>query len=303
MPELILLVLLFLPMGRASAQAASAPQDGLKNIALCFPIRTDQRGLSQFFSQEPDEKLSWRLIEETLATPQSLANGGPYPEATSLEKLMEESLRANTEIGHIIPIGIDTLKTLHPEEHDTAIFQAAALQNVDAVMFILYTIIDNNMQFGVLLLTKTGESATYFSGACSIFNLSEATKEAVTIFIAQKIVAPAPSQSSANFLSSEQGVSTAALKLPVIEPWIDKPKYEQASSRLKFSIGGVAIGLSLSMVSLGLWETYQEAAYRNTAFENAVTASGIATGACAAATAAFLTSAIWNAVIMLQASR
>jgi hypothetical protein len=292
---LILLLLLFLPMGYVSAQ-------GAKNIAVCFPLRTNDLGLSQFSSQKPGETLSWRLIGAELDMPQSLANGSPYPEATSLARLMEESLRAGAKIGRIISIDIDALKTLRTEKGEASLFQTKTLQNADAIVFMMYTVQDGTMQFGALLLTKTGEGAFYFSGTRSIFALSEATREAVHAFVAKKILESAAQASGDTTMASAQS-SAAPSSLPVIEPWKDKPKYEQASSRFQFSVGGVAVGLSASVVSLGLWYGYQEVAYRNTAFESAVTASGIATGACVAVTAAFLTSAIWNAVLMLQASQ
>jgi len=300
----ILLVFLFFAPMRSSAQngSSSVPvQANPKNIALCFPLRADELSLSQFLSLESDGKLLWRLIGERLAMPQSLANGSPSPEAVSISKLMAESLRAGARIDQIISIDIDALKALRPDVNGATIFQNKTLQNADAVVFIMYIIQDTTVQFGAILLTRAGESAAYFSGTQSVFALSEATKEAVNTFVAKRILAPAAQSSTTSSLSAGQSAALPS-SLPSIGPWKDKPKYEQASSRLKFSIGGVSIGLSASMVCLGLWESYQEAAYRNTAFETAVTASGIAMGASLAVTAAFLTSAIWNAVLMLLAS-
>jgi hypothetical protein len=298
--RLTLLVLFFLPMNYVAAQDASIVRNNPKNIAVCFPVRADEPSLSQFSSQAPDEKLSWQPLEAGLAMPQSLPNGSPYPEAVSLAKLMEESLRARAEIGQIISIDTDTLKALRQGEGEAPIFQAAALQNADVAVFMMYTIQDSDVRFEVLAVTKTGEGASYFSEPRSIFNLSDATNEAVTTFIARKILVPAI-QIPSDSLSSGQS-STLPSILPAIEPWKDRPKYEQANSRLKIAIGGVAVGLSASFICAGLWQTYQEAEYRNTAFESAVTASGIATGASVAVTVAFVTSAIWNVVLMLQAS-
>jgi len=301
---LLLFVLISLSIGHAVAQSASTVSSGVSRVAVFVPLKTDEVVLSRLSSSASgsgaDPKLWWSLIGEMLARPQTLSNGGPYPEAVSLARLMEASLSSATNLATIRSIDIDALKAMQTENIETSILQAKALQNVDAAVLMLYTVQDSTVQFGALFLTKTGEGASYFSGALSIFGLAEGTREAVNAFVAKKILVPKAQASQGSLASGE--ASSVPSTLPVIEPWKDRSKYEQANSRFRFSIGGVAVGLSASMVSFGLWQAYQEAAYRNTAFEGAVTASAIATGACVAVTAAFLTSAIWNVVLMLQAS-
>jgi len=302
---LLIFVLISLSIGHAVAQSASTVSSGVSSVAVCVPLKTDEMVLSRLSSSASDpagadQKLWWRLIGEMLARPQTLSNGGPYPEAVSLARLMEASLSSGANLATIRSIDIDALKAMQTENIETSILQAKALQNVDAAVLMLYTVQDSTVQFGALFLTKTGQGASYFSGALSVFGLAEGTREAVHAFVAKKILVPKAQASQGSLASGE--ASSVPSTLPVIEPWKDRTKYEQANSRFQFSIGGVAVGLSASMVSLGLWQAYQEAAYRNTAFEGVVTASAIATGACVAVTAAFLTSAIWNVVLMLQAS-
>ncbi len=300
--RLLLFVLISLPIGHAAAQSVPTTSNGASSVAVCFPLKTDEAVFSRLSSSGPeaDKALWWNFIEEALRLPQTLPSGGPYPEAASLARLMEATLRSGATIGKIISIDIDALKLLQTEKGGPSMLQAEALQHADAVVSVLYTVQDSTIQFGALFVTKTGEDAVYVSDALSIFRLEEGVREAVHTFVVKKVLEPA-AQASQGPLASGQASSVSS-PLPVIEPWKDRPKYEQANSRFQFSIGGVAVGLSASMVSLGLWQAYQEAAYRNTAFEGAVTASAIATGACVAVTAAFLTSAIWNVVLMLQAS-
>lgn len=302
---LLLFVLISLPIGRAVAQGASAPSTDVKSVAVCFPLRTDEAAFSRLSSSdsgsEADEALWWSFIMETLGQPQTLSNGSPYPEAVSLARLMETSLRSDTTIDTMISIDTDTMKLLQPEQGVTSMLQSTIFQDADAVMFMIYSAQDTTIRFGTLLLTKTGKGASYFSGALSVFELVEGTREAVHAFVEKKMLEPTANASSASQASPQSSV--VPLELPVIEPWEDKPTYEQAKTRFQFSIGGVVVGASASMVSLGLWQTYQEAAYRNTAFEGAMNTSAIMTGACMTVTAAFLTSAIWNAVLMLQAAQ
>lgn len=301
---LLLFVMISLPIGHAGAQSASSGVSGVSSVAVCVPLKTDEVVLSQLSSSasgsSANQELWWRIIGEMLERPQTLSNGGAFPEAASLARLMEASLSSEASLATIRPIDIDALKAMQAEKSVTSILQAKELQNVDAAVLMLYTVQDYTIQFGALFLTKTGQEASYFSGALSVFGLAEGTREAVNSFVAKKMLVPKAQASKVSLASGH--ASSVPSTLPVIEPWKDRTKYEQANSRFQFSIGGVAVGLSASMVSLGFWQAYREAAYRNTAFEGAVTASTIATGACVAATAAFLASAIWNAVLMLQAS-
>lgn len=272
-------------------------------VALLFPLRVDTLDLSQPSSQKIDEKALKGLLSAALALPQTLADGSPYLEALSLSTLMEASIRANAKLDGLNSIDLDSIKSLKTgEEEDASLFQDQSLKNATILLFTMYTIQDMSIQFKIFLVSQTGEGTSYSSKAVPVFKLSEATDEAVHDFIAKKALS-AKEQGSDSALTSPGGLNDLSVSaLPVIPPWGEKSKYEQANSRLQFSIGGTTIGLCVSMVCFGLWETYQEAAYRNTNFENAVTISGIATGTSAAVTAAFLISAFWNATLMLRAS-
>ena len=302
----ILLVFLFLSLNLMYSQgktASSDPQSQNKAIvALLFPLRVDTLDLSQPSSQKIDEKALKGLLSAALAPPQTLVDGSPYPEALSLSTLMEASIRANAKLDGLNSIDLESIKSLKTAEEDASLFQDQLLKNANILLFTMYTIQDMSIQFKTFLVSQTGEGTSYSSKAVSVFKLSEATDEAVHDFIVKKALS-AKEQGSGSALTSTGGLNDlSASALPVIPPWGEKSKYEQANSRLQFSIGGTTIGLCVSMVCFGLWETYQEAAYRNTNFENAVTISGIATGTSAAVTAAFLISAFWNATLMLRAS-
>jgi hypothetical protein len=301
---LLILILSSLPIGRGVAQNAASASTSVSSVALCSPLKTDEATFSRLSSSYPrtedESELWWSVIRETLEGQQTLSDGRPYPEAVSLARVMEASLRSGARIGKMISIDTDAMKPLKTEPSAASALQAKTFQDVDALVFMLYTFQDTTIRCGALLLTRAGESASYFSGPLSIFGLVEGTQEAVSAFTAKKLLEP-PAQATSGSLAPRQS-SAPSTELPTIEPWKDRPRYEQANSRFQFSIGGVVAGLSASVVSLGLWQAYREAAYRNTAYEGAMNASAVLTGACVAVTAAFLTSAVWNVVLMLQAS-
>jgi len=129
---LLLFVLISLPIGRAVAQGASAPSTDVQSVAVCFPLRTDEAAFSRLSSSdsgsEANEALWWSFIMETLGQPQTLSNGGPYLEASSLVSLMETSLRSDTTIGTIISIDADAMKLLQPELGVASMLQSTIFQ-------------------------------------------------------------------------------------------------------------------------------------------------------------------------------
>ncbi|HOR47754.1 MAG TPA: hypothetical protein PLX63_00595 [Rectinema sp.] len=212
---------------------------------------------------------------------------------------MEETLRSRTTVEKMTAIDIETLKNWNWSliiQDKSALFLESSLQKADAVLFMMYTIEDSNMQLGSFLLKKTGESYAFLSNSFSVFSLLDAARETVDSFIKESALIAKKSSLAYSELAIDK------IDLPSVDPWENRDRYKKAQTAFETSIGGVVISLSVSFVAVGFWQIYREAAYRNSAFNNAMTISAIAAGTSAAVTAAFLTVSIWNAGIMLGAS-
>jgi len=264
------------------------------NIALAFPVRIEMSALNHLIAENSSEWDIWASVRQGLASNQTLSNGSPLPEAGSFVRLLKESFQTRIETRSIAVLDLDAMKVLG-EKSNSTLLEAGELKGAQYFVCTVYAVEGSAFRFGMALLEKSGKGSTYFSDPVDVFSISKAVQAATEsmilrgTFSAKTVIAPSMANASAN--------------LPKTEPWILKSRYEKANNTFKFAIGGVSISLSAAFLSAGLWQTYQEAAIRNSAFNSAVTISGIAAGASIAATAVFLTAAIWNAVTILQTTR
>ncbi len=282
------------------AQITPSQNKGLGSIALVFPIQVSNLPDFDPLGQENlDSIMILEFIQDRLSDPQYYENKPSPSEANSLSRLMEETLRLRTTSEELIAIDIETLKNWNWNriiQEKSALFQEGSLKKSDAVLFMMYTIEDSNMQLASFLLKNTGESYAFLSNRFSVFDLLDAARKTVDSFIEKGALVAKKSTPVQSELSIEE------IELPSIDPWKNRDNYKKAQSAFETSMGGAAISLSISFVAVGLWNIYREAAYRNSAFDVAATISAIAAGTSAAVTATFLTISIWNAGKMLGAS-
>ena len=285
----LLAALIFITLtNKVSCQAVAS------DIALAFPVRIEMSALNRLIAENSSEWNIWASAQQGLASGQTLANGKPLPEAESLLRLLKESFQRSIEARSITLIDLNTMRMLGAKSN-AALLEAEELKGARYFLCTLYAVEGTMFRFCMALLDKSGQGSTYFSDPVDVFSLSNAVQSVTEnmilrgIFSAKEVIAPSMTNTPAN--------------LPKIEPWLLKSRYEKANNSFKFAIGGLSISLSAAFLSTGLWQTYEEAAVRNSAFNSAVTISGIAAGASIAATAIFLTTAIWNAVTILQTTR
>jgi len=299
-PLFLLMVFLFLLID-TYIFAQVGPSQGLGSIALVFPLKiSNMHDLDPLEKESLDSMMILSFVHNELSMPQYYANNTVPPESSGLSRFMEETLRSRTTVEKMTAIDIETLKNWNWSsiiQEKSALFREVSLQKADAVLFMMYTIEDSNMQLGSFLLKRTGECYAFLSSSFSVFSLLDAARETVDSFIEESALIAKKSSPAYSELAIEK------IDLPSVDPWENRDRYMKAQSAFETSIGGVAISLSVSFVAVGLWQIYREAAYRNTAFNNATTISAIVAGTSAAVTAAFLTISIWNAGIMLGASR
>jgi len=295
----LLLIFLFLLID-TFIFAQNSPSQSIGSIAIVFPLQiSNMHDLDALRKESIDSMMVLSFVHDKLSMPQYYADNTVPPESSSLSRVMEETLRSHTTVEKMTAIDIETLKNWNWSsiiKDKSALFQESSLQKVDAVLFMMYTIEDSNMQLGSFLLKNTGESYAFLSSSFSVFNLLDVAREAVDSFIKESALVAKKSSTAYSELAIDK------IDLPSVDPWENRDRYKKAQSAFETSIGGVAISLSISFVAVGLWQIYREAAYRNSAFNNAMTISAIAAGTSAAVTAAFLTVSIWNAGIMLGAS-
>lgn len=274
--------------GNLFCQAAPA------SIALAFPVRIEMSKLTLLIAENTNEWDIWASVRQGLASDQTLANGSPLPEALSFVRILRESFQTKVKTSSIAVLELDATRALAAQS-DSKIFDAAELKGAQYLICTVYSIEGNSFRFGIALLEKSAPGFAYFSDPIDVFGISGAAQAAIEGMVLHGFFSAKtePAASMAN----------ASSALPKIEPWLLKSRYEKANNSLKFAIGGISVSLSAAFLSAGLWQTYREAAYRNSAFESAVTISGMATGASIAATAVFLSVAIWNAVTILQTTR
>lgn len=264
------------------------------NIALAFPVRIEMSALNRLIAENSSEWDIWASVRQGLASNQTLANGSPLPEANSFMRFIKESFQTRIETRSIAVLDLDAMKVL-AEKSNSTLLEAGELKGAQYFVCTIYAVEGSAFRFGMALLEKSGQGFAYFSDPVDVFSISKAAQAATESMILRGTF-------SAKTVTTPS-MANASLTLPKIEPWLLKSRYEKANNSLKFAIGGVSVSLSAVFLSAGLWQTYREAAYRNSAFDNAVTISGIAAGASIAATAVFITAAIWNAVTILQTTR
>lgn len=295
----LLLIFLFLLIDTYIFAQAN-PSQSIGSIALVFPLQiSNMHDLDPLGKESVDPMMVLSFVHDKLSMPQYYTNNTVSPESRSLSRVMEETLRSHTTVEKMTAIDIETLKNWNWSliiQDKSALFLESSLQKADAVLFMMYTIEDSNMQLGSFLLKKTGESYAFLSNSFSVFSLLDAARETVDSFIKESALIAKKSSLAYSELAIDK------IDLPSVDPWENRDRYKKAQSAFETSIGGVVISLSVSFVAVGFWQIYREAAYRNSAFNNAMTISAIAAGTSAAVTAAFLTVSIWNAGIMLGTS-
>jgi len=295
----LLLIFLFLLIDTYIFAQAS-PSQSIGSIALVFPLQISNiQDLDPLGKESVDSMMVLSFVHDKLSMSQYDTNNTVSPESRSLSRVMEETLRSRTTVEKMIAIDIETLKSWNWSsiiQEKSALFRESSLQKADAVLFMMYTIEDSNMQLASFLLKNTGESYAFLSNRFSVFDLLDAARKTVDSFIEKGALLAKKSTPVQSELSIEE------IELPSIDPWKNRDNYKKAQSAFETSMGGAAISLSISFVAVGLWNIYREAAYRNSAFDVAATISAIAAGTSAAVTATFLTISIWNAGRMLGAS-
>ncbi len=295
----LLLIFLFLLID-TFIFAQNSPSQSIGSIAIVFPLQiSNMHDLDALRKESIDSMMVLSFVHDKLSMSQYDTNNTVSPESRSLSRVMEETLRSRTTVEKMTAIDIETLKNWNWSliiQDKSALFLESSLQKADAVLFMMYTIEDSNMQLGSFLLKNTGQSYAFLSSSFSVFGLLDAARETVDSFIKESALIAKKSSLAYSELAIDK------IDLPSVDPWKNRDRYKKAQSAFETSIGGVAISLSVSFVAVGFWQIYREAAYRNSAFNNAMTISAIAAGTSAAVTAAFLTVSIWNAGIMLGAS-
>lgn len=300
------LAFLFFAVPKTFSQYEDGGTDSLyspipPSIAILFPLNIpDPMILESIENTCTNIHAFDAILAKALEFPQVASNGSPFPEASSLAIFTLESFRAHIKSSSISLVDIDTLKADFAASEGIDTWNAPCMQSVDVKYFTLYSIVDSQIRIKAIFIDQNNELIQFDSKWAPIFDITVIINDAIEYFIHKNILIPIEAEkNNSQVHEADQALYVA---LPTIPSWSNLAKYNHAKEGLNFSLGGLAIGLSTSFVSVGIWQMYREAEFRNGAFAQSTSISGLVAGVSIAITSAFLITSISNIVSILTYS-
>jgi hypothetical protein len=198
-------------------------------------------------------------------------------------------------------VDIDTLQQAYAASNEGIdILNAPFMQSADLKYFTMYSLVDGKTKITTMLIDRDNELLQFDSKWVPIFEITEIINNALEYFISRERLMPLETEKMIS--QADEAAQSQHANLPTIPSWSSQILYTHAMEGLKFSLGGLAIGLSASFVSVGTCQMYKEAEFRNAGFAHSSSGSGIVAGVSIAITSEFLAASIFNIVSILTYS-